>query len=409
VTPLPDPDRLRPGLAAALVPQLDLRAFARLRQQLTGRPATVDGLEALVAAEPRLEGQLAGVILPALVRHAHQLLVAGAPLPASHHAGIAARSSLPRADAPGWIAHLLLGTLVAPSPDHPHLDTGPLLASHAPQEQAKLRCVLEYLARTARSPPAGRLEVERVVAPARPAGTWRADPSPLGPLAVTTTGAIEDAAGHLQVDFANQYLGGGVLSGGCVQEEIRFAVAPELLVGMLLSPRMGPEEAILLRGAERYARTRGYAFSLEFDGAFEDPCARAADGTPEVELVAIDAIHFRGQESRSQGSEGPILRELTKARAGFRRDGRELPVATGNWGCGAFNGEPPLKAVIQWLAASAEGRALRYHTFANQRVGALADFAARAQDTFPSVGALAAKLLDVAPEAGGDLYRQLLA
>jgi hypothetical protein len=84
-------------------------------------------------------------------------------------------------------------------------------------------------------------------------------------------------------------------------------------------------------------------------------------------------------------------------------------VATGNWGCGAFNGDPPLKAVIQWLAASAEGRALRYHTFADQRVGALADFAARAQDAFPTVGALAARLLEVAPEAGSDLYRQLLA
>lgn len=27
-------------------------------------------------------------------------------------------------------------------------------------------------------------------------------------------------------------------------------------------------------------------------------------------------------------------------------------IATGNWGCGVFGGDPELKAMIQWLAAS---------------------------------------------------------
>ena len=34
-------------------------------------------------------------------------------------------------------------------------------------------------------------------------------------------------AGLLHADFANMFLGGGVFSGGCVQEEIRFAICPE--------------------------------------------------------------------------------------------------------------------------------------------------------------------------------------
>lgn len=29
-----------------------------------------------------------------------------------------------------------------------------------------------------------------------------------------------------------------------------------------------------------------------------------------------------------------------------------IGIATGNWGCGAFGGDPELKAIIQWLAAS---------------------------------------------------------
>lgn len=29
-----------------------------------------------------------------------------------------------------------------------------------------------------------------------------------------------------------------------------------------------------------------------------------------------------------------------------------IGVATGNWGCGAFGGDPEVKTIIQWLAAS---------------------------------------------------------
>ena len=69
-----------------------------------------------------------------------------------------------------------------------------------------------------------------------------------------------------QVDFANAYLGGGVLSGGCVQEEIRFSVSPECTVGMLLFPVMSPLDAIAITGTERFSQTCGYAFSLQFEG-----------------------------------------------------------------------------------------------------------------------------------------------
>ena len=48
---------------------------------------------------------------------------------------------------------------------------------------------------------------------------------------------------------------------------------------------------------------------------------------------------------------------------------RVRPVATGNWGCGVFKGDPELKAVIQWAAASAAGcPVMVYHTFGDQRM-----------------------------------------
>ncbi|CAK9135432.1 unnamed protein product [Ilex paraguariensis] len=42
----------------------------------------------------------------------------------------------------------------------------------------------------------------------------------------------------------------------------------------------------------------------------------------------------------------------------------EIGVVTGNWGCGAFGGDPELKATIQWLAASQASRPfISYYTF----------------------------------------------
>jgi hypothetical protein len=40
-----------------------------------------------------------------------------------------------------------------------------------------------------------------------------------------------------------------------------------------------------------------------------------------------------------------------------------IPVASGKWGCGAFGGDPTLKAILQWLACSAAGRPLAFFTF----------------------------------------------
>jgi Poly (ADP-ribose) glycohydrolase (PARG) len=379
--------------------------FARLRGELTGRALPMIALEALVAGEAGLEQTLTHRILPAVLDLA-RALGDGALEP--HEVGRPSSTAIPRRLVGSWLAHVLLGTLRRSSPDFPEVDAGPLLASRHAWEQAKLRCLLGYFERLASSSPAGVLSTERLVLPARSEVAWFDDPAALTALEVSPHGSIEDAAAHRQVDFANQYLGGGVLSGGCVQEEIRFAVAPELLAGMLLSPRMGPSEAIILRGAERYSRSRGYATTLAYGGALTDGCARTLDCSPDVELVAIDAVDYRGLDSAAQYTPQEVLRELTKARCGFRRDERLWPVATGNWGCGAFGGDPQLKAVIQWLAASAEGRGVRYFPFGDLRVGELAQFAVQARAHFATVGALAGRLFAEVRHGGGDLYRRLL-
>jgi len=43
-------------------------------------------------------------------------------------------------------------------------------------------------------------------------------------------------------------------------------------------------------------------------------------------------------------------------------------VATGNWGCGAFNGDAELKALVQLMAAAEANRPLAYFTFNNKQL-----------------------------------------
>jgi len=50
-----------------------------------------------------------------------------------------------------------------------------------------------------------------------------------------------------------------------------------------------------------------------------------------------------------------------------RQHGR--PIATGNWGCGAFQGDPHLKSLLQWIAASYAGcPCLMYYTFQHPKM-----------------------------------------
>lgn len=73
-------------------------------------------------------------------------------------------------------------------------------------------------------------------------------------------------------------------------------------------------------------------------------------------------------------------------------------MATGNWGCGAFGGDPHLKALIQWIAASVCGREIKYFTFGDTRVAGLGDVVTSLQAMDVRLGRLVAVLLSLEDE-----------
>lgn len=181
---------------------------------------------------------------------------------------------------------------------------------------------------------------------------------------VSSTGMIEkNGAGMLQVDFANKFLGGGVLGHGCVQEEIRFVTCPELIVGRLFMEYLKPEEAVLMVGCEQFCNHKGYAQTFEWTGPHNDATPSDEFRRKMCGIVAIDAYQFH--DNSEQYKELRMRRELNKAYVGFINDLSTIGpcVASGNWGCGAFGGIATLKALLQMMACVICKRNLSYFTF----------------------------------------------
>ena len=65
-----------------------------------------------------------------------------------------------------------------------------------------------------------------------------------------------------------------MLNSGCVQEEIRFVLCPELLVSLLFTECLEENESVIIRGCERFSSYQGYGDSFEWLEDYQDETAR---------------------------------------------------------------------------------------------------------------------------------------
>ena len=152
---------------------------------------------------------------------------------------------------------------------------------------------------------------------------WKKSEKTLRKLRIDAQGCIEDRdnEGMLEVDFANSYVGGGVLSSGCVQEEIRFVICPELIISRLFTERLQDNEVLIIQGFERYSDYAGYASTFKFAGDYKQTNLKSKHDRFPSTLVVMDALkfHFAPHQFRKEN----IDRELNKAYVGFYRDPEE--------------------------------------------------------------------------------------
>mmetsp|Transcript_87813 Transcript_87813/g.250026 ORF Transcript_87813/g.250026 Transcript_87813/m.250026 type:complete len:580 (-) Transcript_87813:5092-6831(-) len=181
---------------------------------------------------------------------------------------------------------------------------------------------------------------------------WEGNEKPLCKVEIVD-GNIDDCAADVHAEFANAFVGGGVMTGDAAMEETLFLVKPELMVAMALQNRMVDEEAVCVSGAQKYSSTSGFGQSFEFAGEYDR--SRRPDPPPRV--AAIDAVRGGGPAM----TERALLRDMNKARAAFEG---AVELATGHWGCGAYGNHNDLMFIKQWLAASEAGvRKMYYHDF----------------------------------------------
>jgi poly(ADP-ribose) glycohydrolase len=252
--------------------------------------------------------------------------------------------------------------------DYPEINFNRLFDTKGPHNIEKIKCVLNYFKQVSKKMPAGTLTFLRRSIEKSDLPNWSTSNEKLSTikLAMSSTTKIEEGIDMLQVDFANRFIGGGVLGNGCVQEEIRFMINPEMIVAMLFSESMGPREAIVMIGCQQFNKYDGYAKSFRWRGSFIDTTPRDRFRRKFTNVVAIDAISFTYKPDL-QFNERLVERELNKAFTGFYHDPSDssipISVCGGNWGCGAFAGYKPLKALIQLMACCLNRRNLYYCSF----------------------------------------------
>ena len=126
-----------------------------------------------------------------------------------------------------------------------------------------------------------------------------------------------------------------------------------------------------------------YFEDFQFDGQFIDGTPLDSINRVQTYIVAIDAMNVSHYYT-NQWDVKLRLRELKKAFAGFSvpKEIFESPVTTiasGNWGCGVFKGDPHLKFCLQWIASTLSGRDLIYFSFDDDRVTGIPDIVKKIQ------------------------------
>lgn len=193
-------------------------------------------------------------------------------------------------------------------------------------------------------------------------------------LKIISKGSMFDGDASYCVDFANKYIGGGVLNGGCVQEEILFAVEPEAIVSLFFMEVMDNNDAIGIFNTIQYSDYEGYGFQF----AYKDCLIKSNIPIKKHRIIAIDAIPGGSSWFSFNYSEKlikEINRDLHKAFVGFslidfdKEKDFKKTIATGNWGCGAFGGNHEHKFIQQWIAASFVGiERLDYYSFSDKKM-----------------------------------------
>jgi len=241
--------------------------------------------------------------------------------------------------------------------------TKPGLIKNTARKIHKIKCIFTYLERILNENPQGNVIFERVfLQGTHNEDTWADCDETITSAEIIVKGSIEDTKDALQVVFSDKELGDQVLQLPTTQQQIMSLIHPELLLTILLFEKLQKEETVRVYGAGRYSNYKGYGDSFEFVEAYKEEKHEI-----ERQHVIMDAEKYTSKQGASQFAASWVLREINKAYSGFiQEEDKGRKVATGKWGCGVFKGNPQLKFIIQWLAASRAYRDIVFYSYGDE-------------------------------------------
>jgi poly(ADP-ribose) glycohydrolase len=278
------------------------------------------------------------------------------------------------------VVHQFLCTLTAPTWQDGFQDFHIWYSSeqpHAKAVEAYLAALFEYFFRLVdgeqRSPLASGIEewpitytLHRIQVPlfADASSTPLTDLQILSTLEASTSPSALGLPDGAAVISANKFIGFGRTG---TQEETHVGASPECCPAVLVTPPLEDDQALVVTGPEAMITVSGYQRSArcgeilrpETADTPEDHRARWKHRT----MLFMDALELDLYD-RDAGlpdlQPGNVDRELRKAYTAFlsyKKSGRSAysRIYTGYWGCGTFGGNPGVKSLIQWCAASLAG------------------------------------------------------
>lgn len=158
--------------------------------------------------------------------------------------------------------------------------------------------------------------------------------------------------------FAHTNIGGNVLSDEFNKEEIRFLISPECLIAVLYFHNIPikDNEVICINRINIFSNYSIINYTFKFENMEFGPANLC-------KIIAFDARDYSFLSSDEQYNIYNINREINKCISAFKSwFGREnYKIKTESLGCDKFKGDPQLKLIIQWIAASITSRYLDYN------------------------------------------------
>ena len=163
---------------------------------------------------------------------------------------------------------------------------------------------------------------------------------------------------------------------------------------------MDDNDAIAIFNTIQYSKYDGYGWDFIYTS-----CAIDDKNIKKNRIIAIDAICV-GSYGSYFAIKNEINRDIHKAYVGFSlaKLDNNIPktIATGNWGCGAFNGNHELKFIQQWIAASYAGiERLDYYTFKDKNMILVEKYYEKIKNKFKTARELYDALISVSTSNKG--------